>query len=72
MKENFKLNVMKNTLKIALSAVLLVAAFGLALTFCTPKSEKPVAEDTPKVDSTVVVQPDTTVQEPVKDSAESK
>jgi len=65
---------MKNTLKIALTAVLFVAAFGLVLTFCTPKSEKPVAEieDTLKNDSSLVIQPDTTVQEPVKDSAESK
>lgn len=65
---------MKNSLKIVLTAGFMVVAFGAALTFCSPKSEKPVAEtqDTLKSDKSVVVESDTTKEAPTQDSTTSK
>lgn len=64
---------MKKSLKIVLTAGFLVAAFGAGFTFCTSKSDKPVAEnqDTVKVDSGLVVKADSTVSTP-EDSAVTK
>jgi len=54
---------MKNSAKVLLSIVFIAVSFGLALTFCTSKSDKPAdSQDTVKVD---------TAQNPVDTTAQA-
>ena len=68
MKGNFNQNNMKNSVKLSLVALSLTVISGVALTFCSPKSDKPAdGQDTVKVD-TATNPVDTTAQVP-QDSA---
>lgn len=59
---------MKNSVKLSLVALSLAVISGVALTFCSPKSEKPVdGQDTVKID-TATNPVDSTAQVP-QDSA---
>ena len=58
---------MKTSLKTTLIAGLTVVAFGTALTFCTSKTEKPVAEGQDTTQTTEeIVQNDTTAVDTAK------
>jgi hypothetical protein len=65
---------MKNSLKTVLTAGLLVVLVGASLTFCTSKTDKPVAEnqDAVEVDSALVVTADSTATATPEDSTVSK
>jgi hypothetical protein len=65
---------MKNSLKTVLTAGLLVVLVGASLTFCTSKTDKPVAEnqDAVEVDSALVVTADSMATATPEDSTVSK
>lgn len=63
---------MKNSVKLSLLALSLAVISGVALTFCSPKSEKPAdTQDTVKVD-TATNPVDSTATEAPQDSAAVK